>query len=88
LLYESGSYKTLDKIIVVAAPENLRVQRVINRDKNKFRTKEDVIKIIRSQMNEEEKIKRADFIITNDETELVIPQVLKLHERFNNSIEK
>jgi len=39
LLYESGSYKTLDKIIVVAAPENLRVQRVINRDKNKFRTK-------------------------------------------------
>jgi len=47
-----------------------------------------VIKIIRSQMNEEEKIKRADFIITNDETELVIPQVLKLHERFNNSIEK
>lgn len=88
LLYESGSYKTLDKIIVVAAPENLRVQRVINRDKNKSRTEEEVIRIIRSQMAEKEKTDRADFIITNDETELVIPQVLKLHERFNNGIEQ
>ncbi len=80
LLFESGSYKLLDKIIVVTAPESLRVQRVINRDMSK--DKEDVLKIIRSQMPEEEKIKRADFVIRNDETELVIPQVIKLHERF------
>src|ERR1041385_3761068 len=70
LLYESGSYKALDKIIVVTAPENLRVQRVLNRDKNKSRTKEDVVKIIRSQMNEADKVSRADFLINNDETEL------------------
>jgi len=80
LLFESGSYKLLDKIIVVEAPENLRVQRVQNRDKTK--SAEDVIKIIHSQMPEEEKISRADFIIRNDETMLVLPQVLKLHERF------
>ncbi|MBI3482771.1 MAG: dephospho-CoA kinase [Bacteroidetes bacterium] len=86
LLFESGSYKVLDKIIVVAAPENLRVERVVNRDKSK--TKEDVLKIIHSQMAEEEKVNRADFVIRNDETVLVIPQVLKLHERFNNHIEK
>ncbi|GHN00354.1 dephospho-CoA kinase [Cytophagales bacterium WSM2-2] len=86
LLYESGSYKTLDKIIVITAPEDLRVQRVMSRDKS--RTREDVMKIIRNQMKEEEKINRADFIITNDESELVIPQVLKLHKRFNNDIEK
>jgi dephospho-CoA kinase len=64
----------------VEAPENLRVQRVQNRDKTK--SAEDVIKIIHSQMPEEEKISRADFIIRNDETVLVLPQVLKLHERF------
>ncbi len=80
LLFESGSYKLLDKIIVVTAPERLRVQRVLDRDKS--RTVEDVTKIVRSQMTEEEKMTKADFIIRNDETELVIPQVLKLHERF------
>jgi dephospho-CoA kinase len=80
LLFESGSYKALDKIIVVTAPESLRVQRVMARDKS--RTKEDVLKIIRSQMSEEEKANRADFIIHNDERELVIPQVINLHERF------
>lgn len=82
LLFESGSYKSLDKIIVVTAPERLRVQRVISRDKS--RTEEDVLKIIRSQMNEDEKVSRADFLIVNDELNLLLPQVLKLHERFNN----
>jgi len=85
LLFEAGSYKTLDKIIVVAAPEELRINRVINRDKS--RRKEEVLKIIHSQMPEEEKIQRADFVIRNDESELVIPQVLKLHERFINGLD-
>jgi len=80
LLFESGSYKLLDKIIVVSAPERLRIQRVLNRDKS--RMAEDVEKIMRTQMAEEEKISKADFVIRNDETELVIQQVLKLHERF------
>lgn len=85
LLFEAGSYKTLDKIIVVTAPEALRVNRVVSRDTS--RTKAEVIKIIRSQMPEAEKIGRADFVINNDESELVIPQVLKLHERFINGLD-
>lgn len=85
LLFEAGSYKTLDKIIVVTAPEALRVTRVIDRDK--ARTKADVLKIIGNQMSEEEKISRADFVIRNDESQLVIPQVLKLHERFINGLD-
>jgi dephospho-CoA kinase len=80
LLFESGANKSLDKIIVVTAPEPLRVQRVLNRDKSK--SEEYVLKIIRNQMDEVEKIKKADYVIRNDETELVVPQVLKLHERF------
>ncbi len=79
LLFESESYKMLDKIIVVTAPEDLRIQRVMDRDK---RSKEGILKIIRSQMPEEEKINRADFIIYNDETTLIVPEVMKLHERF------
>jgi dephospho-CoA kinase len=80
LLFESGSFKKLDKVIVVTAPEALRVKRVLQRDKQ--RTEQEVIAIIRNQMTEEEKVKRADFVIHNDETELVVPQVLKLHEQF------
>lgn len=81
LMFESGSFQLLDKIIVVTAPEHLRIKRVLKRDSH--RTEPEVIKIISAQMEEEEKLKRADFVIQNDETRLVVPQVLKLHERWS-----
>ena len=80
LLYESGSFHMLDKIIVVSAPEGLRQKRVLKRDAH--RTVEQFKGIVEKQMPEEEKLKRADYIITNDESVLLIPQVLKLHEQF------
>jgi dephospho-CoA kinase len=82
LLFESGSHQSLDKIIVVAAPDELRIKRVLQRDRHRNRA--DVEKIINNQMPQEEKIKKADFVIINDEKELVVPQVLKLHEWFNS----
>lgn len=81
LLFEAGSDSTLDRIIVVFAPEALRTQRVLKRDAH--RTVEQVREIIGKQMPEEEKLKRADYIIVNDETRLIIPQVLELHEKFS-----
>ena len=80
LLFESGSYRSLDYIIVVSASLALRVERVLARDKH--RTKDDILKIISKQLPEEERLKKASFVVVNDETDLVIPQVLKLHERF------
>ena len=80
LLFESGSSALLDKIVVVTAPEKMRVQRVLKRDPQ--RTEQEVINIIRNQMTEEEKLKRADAVIQNNETELVVPQVLKLHRQW------
>ncbi|MBS1491454.1 MAG: dephospho-CoA kinase [Bacteroidetes bacterium] len=80
LLIESGAYKELDKLVVVTAPLPLRVQRVLERDS--FRSKEQVEQIISRQLPEEEKTKQADYLIHNDESTLVIPQVLKLHKRF------
>ena len=80
LLYESGSYRLLDKIVVVSAPESVRQQRVLKRDAH--RTVEQFKEIVEKQLPEEEKLKRADYIIVNDDTHLVIPQVLKLHDRF------
>jgi dephospho-CoA kinase len=83
LLFETGSYQALDKIIVVHAPEEVRIKRVVHRD---GRAEQQVREIIRKQMSEEEKLKRADFIIYNDESSLIIPQVLSLHNRLQMQI--
>jgi len=80
LLYESASYKQLDKIIVVAAPEELRIERTAKRDPQ--RSREQIRAIISQQMTQEEKLKRADFVIDNGETTLLIPQVVELHRTF------
>ena len=80
LMFEAGSYKALDKIIVVYAPEDIKVSRVLGRDLH--RSKKDVRAIIKNQMPDEVKLKRADHIIFNDDSQLVIPQVLSLHQQF------
>lgn len=80
LLYEAGSYKQLDKIVVVIAPDNLRVERVAKRDPQ--RTIDQITAIMAKQMSQEEKMKRADFVVDNSETILLIPQVLTLHRSF------
>lgn len=80
LMYESGSYKKLNASILVAAPETLRMKRVRQRDPQ--RTEDAIRKIMEAQMPEEEMRKRADFIIENDEMQLVIPQIIQLHQHF------
>jgi dephospho-CoA kinase len=80
LLVEAGSYKTLDRLIVVSAPESLRIQRVLKRDPH--RTEQQIREVMANQMPEEKKLALADDVIVNDETRLVIPQVLELHRLF------
>ncbi|MBB6609476.1 dephospho-CoA kinase [Pontibacter sp. Tf4] len=78
LLFESGSWEQLDEIIVVAAPLDIRIKRTLQRDPH--RTRHDVEAIIAKQLEEEEKIARAQHIIYNDDQQLLIPQVLQLHK--------
>lgn len=77
LMIESGSYKHLDFLIVVTAPEALRIQRVCQRD---HLSEEQVRARIRRQMPESEKIKLADFAIHNDGKQMLIPQVWEAHQ--------
>ncbi len=79
LLFESGAAEQLDYIIGVYAPQHIRVERVVKRDKLPV---EDVMKRISRQIDEEMKMKLCDFIIKNNDQQLVIPQVLELHKRF------
>ena len=86
LLVETGSYKALDKLIVVTAPVETRVGRVTDRDKADV---EEVMARIRNQLPDEEKIQLADFVIVNDGSlEDLEEQVLKIHEKMieENSI--
>jgi dephospho-CoA kinase len=80
IIFESGYYNFLDKIIFISAPENLRIKRVISRDKV---SENDVINKIKNQWSEGKKILLCDYIIVCDDVIPVIPQVIKL---YNNLI--
>lgn len=85
LLFESNSYQDLDFIIGVTAPQEIRVQRAMLRDgvaANK------IFERIAMQMNEEEKMKRCDFVIQNDNKKAILPQVLAIHEKLLQTIKK
>lgn len=76
ILVETGSYKQLDKLILVTAPEEIRIERVLKRDKI---TREEVLQRMRNQFPDEEKIPVADFVIENDGTKLLLPQVVGIY---------
>ncbi len=78
LIFESDVWKDLDKVIGVSSPIELRLQRTMVRD---GANREAVQARISKQMDEDEKMKRCDFVLYNDETQLLIPQVLALHEK-------
>lgn len=80
LLFESGAAENLDFIVGVYAPQALRIKRVMKRD---GLTTDEIMKRINRQVNEEMKMKLCDFVITNNEQELLVPQVLKLHQHFS-----
>jgi len=79
LIFESGAHKSLDYVIGVKSPLELRLQRTIQRDNI---SKDDAMARITKQMDEEAKINRCDFVIINDEQQMLIPQVLELHQKF------
>ncbi|MBC9931923.1 dephospho-CoA kinase [Chitinophaga qingshengii] len=77
LLFESESFHYLDKIIGVYAPQPLRMLRVMKRDNV---TREEVLARMHKQIDEKIKMRLCDYVIQNDEQQLVIPQVLALHQ--------
>lgn len=80
IIFESGAQEHLDYVIGVYAPAPLRIQRTMHRD---HITREEVLGRMNKQLDESIKMKLCDFIITNDEQELLIPQVLALHKKLS-----
>jgi dephospho-CoA kinase len=76
LIFESGSGAGLDYIIGVSAPQALRIKRVMDREGV---SREEVLKRASRQIDESIKMRLCDFVIVNNEQEMVFPQVLELH---------
>ena len=76
LLFENGSYKSLDKTILVSASLELRILRVMKRDNH---TRESILSRVKNQMPESEKEKLADIIINNDGEISLISQIIDIH---------
>ncbi|MFZ4546016.1 MAG: dephospho-CoA kinase [Bacteroidales bacterium] len=81
ILFESGFNRLFDANILVTAPEELCMARVMQRDSV---TKEMVQSRINHQLLQERKMSLADFQIINDGKEMIIPQVLKVHQKIFN----
>ena len=78
IMFESGSNKLLHKVICLTAPENLRIKRVMERDKI---SEAQVKERIKNQLSDEERIQLSDYTITNNDEELLLPQIIKIHEQ-------
>ena len=82
ILFETRAYKLLDKVVLVESPKDLKVSRVMLRDRM---TNEEVLMRMSKQWPDYQKRTYADYIIYNDEENPLINQILKLHSIFSNS---
>lgn len=82
ILIESKAYQTLDFLIIVTAPEKLRIERVTKRDNL---SKEEIARRIANQLSDKERLAYADYTINNDGTMLVEEQVLDIHNKIINT---
>jgi dephospho-CoA kinase len=76
ILFESGSNDGCDKVVTISATAATRIERTIKRDSI---SKDQVLSIMSKQMTEEERCKKADFIISNDDDDELLPQLQNLH---------
>ncbi len=83
ILFESGAASEMDASVLIYAPKQLRIERVMARD---GLSRSEVEKRINIQMDEEEKKRLADRVILNDEKKLLLPQLVALHEDIKSRI--
>jgi len=77
ILFESGASELVDRVATVYAPVEERIARVTRRNKL---SREQVIRRMRNQLDDEEKIKRSDYVINNSENDMIIPVILRIHD--------
>ena len=82
LMFESGIYRLVDKVIAVVAPKEIRIRRVMERD---HISREKVLEWMNRQMDQEEIIQRADYVIVNDGQKDIDQQLKNIIRQCNRS---
>lgn len=80
ILFENGFDHLMNKTITISSPKDIRLKRVMERDQL---SKEEVLARMNNQWSDEKKENAADYIIYNDGTQMILPQVLKIHLHLN-----
>jgi len=78
ILFESGFYKLMDFTLLITAPEQIRINRVMKRDNLSH---DQVLARIKNQWSDEEKRKLATTVIINDNKNLIIPQIIEIDKK-------
>jgi len=82
ILFETGGYKQMDKMVLVTAPKSLKVERVCKRDGVE---EKDVHARMNKQWLDDQKAPLSDYIITNDEIHPLVTQVEQLIEKLSSA---
>lgn len=80
IIIELGREASFDHVLLVTAPEDLRIKRIKARD---GATESSIRKRMDAQLSQEEKLKKADFRIVNNEQESLIEQVMQIHQQLS-----
>ena len=83
LMRAAGDGNTLDRVIVVQAPATVRIGRIRQRDPH--RSVQEIQHIIDRQVGDDERLQLADYVLLNDESQLLLPQIVRLHEEFSSA---
>lgn len=84
LMKAAGSGNSLDSVIVVQAPVALRIERIRKRDPQ--RSEAEIQQIIDRQISDDERAQLANHVIENDESQLLLPQIIRLHDLFSQQV--
>lgn len=84
ILYESGFDAFMNKVVAVAAPEQVRIQRAMQRDNA---TEQQIVNRLRAQMSQDVLESKADFVVVNDGIQPLLPQIEALAVQLRNQIE-
>ena len=77
ILFESGAFRLMDKIVTVITPLEERIERLLRGNKL---SREQIVERIKNQIDDESRIKQSDFVISNSENDMIVPAIIKIHE--------
>ena len=81
ILFESGAFRMMDRVATVVTPVEERIERLL---KGNRMTREQITSRMNNQIDDDSRIRQADFVIYNSENDMIIPAILRIHQEMLN----